>query len=296
MFNAFVVKKYAALVLVSMLAVVSFAVGSVYYGIFVGIGCMMVSLLVGMVIGNLLLKNPFTMMLEGKGILVIDFCSTGILRPFIVGVNSSYIQGKVMGEKVEDVFDRDAIMQLAIPRKAKVLSRFSFLKKLIAPKTSLGATPTPLSSEQAPGGELIDDDRKVLKFELDEDEYNDARFALYHWPVIFYNSQLKAVVTKSWLASEEKNAFAKHGILYLNRKVEELTSSVRDFGRYVVETLKPKSDFFKSKWFIIIVIVVVAILAALFLPAIVSTVQGFTEPAGKALSSAADTGRAVMPR
>ena len=63
----------------------------------------------------------------------------------------------------------------------------------------------------------------------------------------------------------EKDTFAEHGVLYLNRKMEELTSVVRDFGRHVVETLKPKQSLFKNKWVIVIIIIFAVILLIIFL-------------------------------
>jgi hypothetical protein len=259
MFNPFVLKKYAALFLAAILSVISYTMGNIYFGLWGGIGLMFGGLLVGILVGSALLKHPFTLMLEGKGILVFNLDSTGIIRPFVVSVNSPFINGKLENKEINDIFDREATFNLAAPLKAGT------------------ATPTKDNG---------------ITIELNELEMNKGRFALFHFPLFLYNAQLKSIITKDFLSTKEKDSFAEHGVLYLNRKMEELTSTLRDFARYVVEQLKPSQSIFKSKWIIWIIIGFLVVLAILFGPAILNM---FKEVAGT-VSGAAGGGGIITPR
>lgn len=259
--NVFKIKKWASLLLVGMIPTIGFAIGSLFYGLWGGLGFWVVLLLLGAVLGNMLLKNPFSAMLEGRGILVFDISSTGIINPFIVKVNSPYIVGKVGNRVVSDVFDREAVYQLAATKKAEKSSYY--------------------------------DEEGRLVIALTEDDYNSARFALFHYPVLIFNSQLGSIVTKDMLANTEKSAFAEHGILYLNRKVEELTAILRDFGRYVVELLKPKTNILGSWWFWLIIGGFVLLLLVLFAPSILQAVGTVGGNAASAVTGGAT--EAIQP-
>jgi len=261
MINAFIFKKYGALLMCSLLTVICFAVGAIFYNFWIGLACMGAGLLVGILLGNILLKNPFSALLEGKGILALDLNSTGVINPFIVSVNPPYIWGKNKKKEVNDVFDREAVMHLGKPVK---------LKK---------------------SADIKEDG--TLEFSISKDEYNKGRFALFHYPVLIWNSQIDSILTKDFLAEQEKSVFAEHGVLYLNRKMEELTSVVRDFGRYVVELTKPQGSIWANKWTWIIIVIVAVIIIALFAPAIIKTLQQTGSAAGDAFTT---SGNAVTPR
>ncbi len=265
MINAFVVKKYSSLLLSSFLSTIMFIIGNIYYGFWGGYGFLGLGLLLALLVGRTLLKNPFSDMLEGKGILTINLDSTGVIRPFICTVNPPYIRGKTGFSKVDDVFDRESIMQMTPPVR--------------------NSTAVEIKKD---GGINID---------LDSSETKNAKFAFLHWPCIIYNEQMKTVLTKDFLSTHEKDTFAEHGVLYLNRKVEELTSVVRDFGRHVVETLKPKSSLFTNKFVWIFVIILMVILVALFAPAVLKTLGGTFGAAGGAVSTATGGGSGtIIPR
>lgn len=244
MINQFIVKKYAALIIAAMLTTMLYAIGTMFYGLFVGIGTMLLGLLLSVVLGNLFLQNPFSMMLEGKGLLVINLDSTGILRPFLVKVNSPYIQGKLGGKNVSDVFDRGAVMQIAAPVQNTEPA-------------------SPITEGINKGGVTIT---------LNEEQYNKGRFALFHYPVLLFNEQVNSIITKDFISEMEKDTFAEHGVLYLNRKMEELTSITRDFARHVVESLKPGgTNIFANKWVWIIIGVFVFIIVLMFAPSIMES-------------------------
>ncbi len=263
MINLFVVKKYAALLLCGFLSTISFLVANIYYGFlwaFVGFG---IGLAFSVLLGTFLLKNPFTSMLEGKGILALNLDSTGIIKPFIVSLKPPYIVGKLGGNKVNDVFDRATVWNLTPPVENETQAKF-------------GKDGT-------------------IELKLSEKDYNKSRFALFHYPVIIYNEQIKSLLTKDFFSNSEKDAYAEHGVLYLNRKLEELTSIVRDFGRYVVELTKPKLSFFEGKtWVIWLVLIIFFIILAMFAPYIWNTIKGGIGPATEAIQAAGGSGNSAI--
>lgn len=252
LFNPFILKKWAALLFAGLFSTIGFAVGLIFYGFWWGIGIMFITLLVGAVAGNLLLKNPFSAMLEGKGILTLNIDSTGVIRPFVVGVAPPYINGKLGNKGISDIFDRATVNNLAPPKVVKLDSDNKAERK-------------------EDGGIHID---------ISEKQYNEGRFAFFHYPTLIYNQQIDTIVTKDFIADKEKDTFAEHGVLFLNRKMEELTSVVRDFGRYVVEMTKPKDKWFQSKWVWIIVVILVIILIIMFAPSIMNAVGGTIDTGG----------------
>lgn len=254
MLNPFVLKKYAALLIAGIFSAIGYRVGLQFYGLWGGIGFMFGGLLISTLVGLQLLKHPFTVMLEGGGILVLNIDSTGIIRPFNVTVDSPFIRGFFeKGKPVTDAFDRDATFHLAAP-----------LKK----------------------GSAVPNEEGGLDIKLTEAEMNKGRFALFHYPLFIYNAQIGSIVTKDFLSNKEKDSFAEHGVLYLNRKMEELTSTLRDFARYIVEQLKPGKNIFQSKWVIYIIIAALIILGIIFAPAIIDMFKGIAGNVGDAAGGA----------
>jgi len=253
MFNAFKIRKWSALILAMSITTTGFAVMTIFYGMLWGIVTYIALMLLMALVSNLLLRNPFTDMLEGKGLLVIDMNSTGVLKLFIVGVNHPYIQGNIKGQQVKDVFDRSAVYQLSEPEKSVGTSEWK-------------------------------DGKLVLS--LTEQEYNKGKFALYHYPVLIWNSAVKSFVTKDFLAEQEKTTFAEHTVLYLNRIMEDLTSVVRDFGRYVVELTKPQGSGLMGKWWVWVLIGgAIIILVAMFGPQLLAAFKGPATAASTTISN-----------
>jgi hypothetical protein len=256
MVNRYQVQKWGCLLMGPMLCSIAFYVGIVFYNLLYAIGFLLGAVLVNLIIGVFLLKNPFTDLIEGKGILTLNLDSTGIIRPFISKVvqqqNTTYIKARMGRQDISDSFDRQAVFQLATPQKA------------VTPAVTKG-------------------DNIIIT--LDQDKYHEGRFSLYHYPVLLYNAQIGSIITKDFLSEQEKGAFAEHGVLYLNRKMEELTSVVRDFGRHVIESLKPKTSIFGSWIFWVVIAVIGVIGIALFGPAIWQQIQKFTGGGGSSTTS-----------
>jgi hypothetical protein len=262
MINPFVVKKWAALLMVGLITTVLFFMGLTFYNFLFSFVFMGAGLIVSALVANKLLDNPFRQMLEGQGVLALNIDSTGVIRPFIMAVRSPYVEGKLKNKLVSDVFDRATVLNLAAPQTSGIVQQ---------------------------GKNKEGKDRLVLV--LDEEEYNKGRFALFHFPVIIYNEQIQSIVTKDFLADREKSAFAEHTVLYLNRKMEELTSAIRDFGRHVVENLKPKGFPISSGMIIIIVIIFIIILLIIFAPSLLPAVQ---KAAGSVTGAAGNAAGAVQ--
>lgn len=263
MINVYKIRRHGAFLFVGLFTVIFFYVGLVFYGFFIALVTMFAGLLTGMLIGGLLVKTPFRSMLEGRGVLVMDINSTGIIRFSTVGLKSPYVKGKLGGKKISDIWDRATVMQIEAPQK----------NKSKAEKNSMGG----------------------IKIDIDEKDYNNARFSLLHYPVLIWNDQIESLVTKDFLAEKEKGTFAEHGILFLNRRIEELTSQIRDFARYVVETSKPRKNFFSSPWVWAVAIFLIVILALLFMPAIIDSMQVMMGST-KAATGAATSGNLITPR
>lgn len=263
--NVIKIKKWAALLLIGFATTITFYIGLIQYKgnfwyalMFFGGG-----LIVSVIVANfLLLKNAFSDLVEGKGILLLNIDSTGIIAPTIINVSSPFMFGKFRGKRIKDVFNRSAVFMMRKPEK---------------------------NSKPA----IVEDQR--LKFELDEQQYNKARFALFHFPTLIWNHQLNCFITKDWLSEKEKDGFAEHTLLYVKTKMEELTSVVRDFGRYVVELTKPQGSIFQNKWFWIVLAIGLVLLVIVFANPIIElignmagTIQGATD---STTSSAAITPR-----
>lgn len=262
MFNPFVIRKYAALLIAPIFTTTFFFIGLVFYNMMIAIACMFGGLLCGVLIGNLLLRTPFSLMLEGKGLLTINMDSTGVIRPFITSLQAPYMRGILNRKKVEDVFDRNAVFSLAAPKKA--------MKK------------AQIMRDEKTG-------KEYFVMVLGEEEYNKARFGFLHYPVLIYNEQLSAFLTKDFLSEKESVLFAEHTILYLNKKAEELTSVLRDFARHVVDSLKPKLELFKNPIVIFIIVVIVLVLIAMMFPSIMQAI-GKSIPAAKEATTGAIVG------
>lgn len=241
MINFFKLRKWGGIILACFLPCVTFFTVFQFYGLWAGLAALFFSALIASILTNILLKNPFSDMLEGKGLLVFNIDSTGIIKPFLCSVDQPYILGVFNRKKVNDIFDRDTVYNMTPPLKAgKIYKQNEANKMLIV---------------------------------LDDDIYNKSRFGLLQYPVLIYNDQIKSLLTKDYLSSAEKQSFSEHSVLYLNRKLEEVTSILREFGRYVVELTKPKTSIFANKYVKIAIVIVLIILAIMFAKPVLNTIS-----------------------
>lgn len=266
MINPIVIKKYAALFLVGMFSSISFAIGMLFYSFLVGIGTLFAGLITSMLIANLLLRNPFTNMLEGKGMLAVTMDSTGIMKYFNLKVIPPNMKGKVFGKEVNDVFDRQAVFNIEPPGKENGIVKH----------------------------EDKDGNTHII---LNTDNANRSRFQTLHYPLVIWNDQIGSVITKDFLSTQEKTVFAQHQVLYLNRTMENLSTNIRDFGRGVVESLKPKGGLMGNRVVFWVIMGFIVLLLILFAPYVIKTIQGsMGGGVGGAVSSAVGATQAIMPR
>lgn len=261
MVNVYKLRKYAGLLICCFLPTILYTYGIRAYGFNIGMIMFAGGSVLSVILCNVMISNPFSAMMEGAGLLVINIDSTGIIRPFITKLFPPYIKGSMGNEPVNDIYDREAVIQLAAPVKAGTAQY----------------------------------DGESIKITIDDEEFNRSRFGLYQFPTLIYNAQLKSLVTKDILSEQEKDSFAEHGILYLNRKMEELTNVLRDFGRYVVELTKPKTSLFQNKFFIIVLIVGVLLLLFLFARPIIDTFIGGGQSAASAIGNVVGSNAPVVP-
>lgn len=258
-FNPFVIRKNVILLFLPLITSVSFFVGLKFYGFAGGLGFLGGGLLISYFIGWALFRNPFQMLLEGKGLLAINMDSTGILKPFIVGIETPFIKGRGKMAHVKDVFNRDSTFMTAAPEKA--------------------VTPAKISEDGS------------ITIKLTSEELNRSRFGMFHYPTIIWNEQIKATLTKEMLSNMEKEAFAEQQLLFLNRHLDQLTSNIRDFARYVVNQLNRETGgLFQNKWTWIVLGIGFFLLAILLFPKVLEAFQS-SGAAGTVKSVITNTGQ-----
>lgn len=211
-------------------------------------------------IGFRILKNPFTDLLEGSGLLTITLDSTGTLNPFIVKLVPPFLEGRVQGKKVSTIFNRDSVPYMATPIK-----------------TTASLTE--------------DGDIEILTMKIPKDKKTSYLFGLNQYPVLIYNKNLQEFISKDAFMKFESDTFVKHLVLYLNRKVEDLTSQLRDFARYIVEQTRPRPSMFGPGWLKWVIIIGAIILLFIILAPYV--LNAMLNIAGQAAET---TGDIITPR
>ena len=261
--NIYKVKKTSGLLIMGFFPFFLFYLLMMFQaGVLYSILGMIVGLLIGLLFFNILTKHPILQMLEGEGLLVFTLDSTGVIDTFIVkNPNPPKLTNQERG--IETIFDRKTIFQLNIPKPAEL---FTTNKQVI---NSQGVKCT----------------EQIFKI---QEQKSDIQFGFNSFPVLIYNKNLKLFMTKSSLANIEESGIIKHLVIYLKTKIEELTSVMRDFARYVVEQTRPKNSFqeLMGKWWVwLIIIGMVALALYMFAPAITGTTSGFMDSLGGAVQT-----------
>lgn len=250
--NVYKVKKYGALGICAFIPTVMFLFGIQGFTFFEALGLFFLGLIVSVVIANKMLTNPLTDMLEGKGLLVLGLDSTGVIAPFIARVNEPYIEAEFKKKGIFDIFDRKLIHYLRPPRHVNAVKEFDVTKKI-----------------KDKEGKEVDQKGNFLTIHLPEKQEAKSMFAFLHWPVLIYNKNLESFITKEMLEEKEALVFKEHLVLYLLKKVENLTNYVRDFARHVIEQSKPGllgKLFGGGALFWVVVIIVIIVVGSLLFP------------------------------
>lgn len=207
-------------------------------------------------IGSKMISHPLTQMIEGDGMLVFDVSSTGIIAPFIVKLNGNMIQGKLNKRPVESFFSRDLVARLIKPRHASA----------------------------------IEQEDKVI-IELPKKDEHKYTFGMGSWTCLLYNSQLGTFMSKETLALVEERVFVNHLVLYLNKKIEELSEKIRDFARYIVEHTRPRKGILDNPLIWIVILIVLGLILLAMAPIAIN----FLTNLGVLPAPVAPTGTELVP-
>lgn len=211
MFNEFVIKKFIAYCLASCVPLIAYMLVWGSYDFLTSFSVVIGTIVIGYFVMAYLLKNPFTNALEGKGLLVFDINSTGILGLFNVGVTKSgQVGGNYLGHKIKQFFDRTTIFNLS---------------------RSVGngtAQVNKIEGEESKGG---------IKIDIDSKEYAKARMGLQHLPVLLYNSQTKTFLTKEWISEDIEKKLHENVLIQTKNDIVDLEMQIKDFNRTFLDKL-----------------------------------------------------------
>lgn len=255
MINPFKVKKLLALTLSPLFVAVIFYAFLSLKGFLWATGSLFLSVLIFYFISSTLIKNPFTSMLEGKGILVADVNSTGIVNFFIIGIQGGKLKGWHKNKEIDDIYDRD--------------------------NTAYSLNQPEVINEEV----KINKEKGRIEFSIPINNYNKYRFGFAQYPMLFFDSINGTFLTKDAMSHSEKNLMSEHLILTIRHKIVDLNEKVRDFGRSVIDQLRPKGQFFKSGFFWVVLIIGGIILLAIFAKPIMNAIGGFGNSASSAVTN-----------
>jgi len=229
--------------------------------ILVAIGASLLSAVVIILIGNRLLQHPFLRMMEGKGLLTFILDSTGLIGTFNVAVNAPKMTGKVPGsfDELDDTYDIDMMHRLLIPQDATLTKAWTIQKDA--------------------DGNIVPGESKNVLVLPDGDKKYDNLFSFENRPVFIFNKVMGKFLSRGSIAALEKDILLKHNALNILRKVQEIDTNFRNFGRYIGEQLHPKSTgLFSNKWvkwiLIGVVVAIVIFIVIMFVPSILSSTKG----------------------
>lgn len=253
MVNLFKAKKWAVLTLPGMISVfILVLLLFLNTDAITAIGISFFALLIFAFIGTILLAHPLISYLEGNGYNVWDLNSTGVIRNFVVAPKLPMIQGRHNGENIERIFDRETIWYLGNPETAL--------------------------SKKVPEGLLLFLPNSMMP---------SANFMANGHPTLIWNSNMNSFMTKELLSSFETNSFIRHIVLDLLKKQEDIRFNLRDFVRYVVNSLRPKIGFLESNpWIIwVVVVALIALLGYFMWPSLSTLFGGAVSNAGNVIPS-----------
>jgi len=198
------------------------------FSFWIGLLAFLVSIPISQKIATNIVRHPMLDYAFGDGVLTFTFDSTGVIAPILSKIAPGKVvvlaKGRKGDKEVDTVFDRNAMMHVNQLIKAGELV------------------------------EAVDDDGNEYKCLILPKNAWEYRFSFLQYPAFLFNKNLGTFITKDWFGKEEKKLFKKHLILELIYKIDEVSSYIRDFARYVAEQMKPKSGIFQSKWLWIILL------------------------------------------
>ena len=200
------------------------------------------------VIGSLLLRNPFMRIFEESEYLLLALSSSGGIIPFTLTPMGKKIQGNIAGNAVEHVYDRNAMIYFDHPRVGKIYH-----------------------------------DEESVWVQLPKASLNQTQFQMNGVPAYIWNDPLGTFLTKEMLSTMETKTFARHEILYLNHQAKDLNAHMLNFGRYVIDQTKPAFSFLQSGWFKwVLIILLIAGMAYFIGPSLLGGGQQLVASGAKA--------------
>lgn len=182
------------------------------------------------VIGSMVLKNPFMRIFEESEYLLLTISSSGGIIPFTLIPMGNKVLGNINGRVLEHVYDRNAMVYLDHPRTGKFYQ-----------------------------------DEENVYLVLPKKDLNQTQFSMSGIPSYLWNEPLGTFLTKEMLSTMETKTFARHEILYLNHQAKDLNSHMLNFGRYVIDQTKPAWKIWEQGWFKWILIILLIVGMAYFL-------------------------------
>lgn len=246
--------KYLALVIAAIVPSIAFMMGLIFFNLLYAMIYWIVFVITTIIIGGLfIIRHPFLQVLEGKGLLVLDINSRGIVQTFIAKIIPPYIKSKIFGKDVSSLFDRKSTYFMNAPKTATLEEK---------------------------GDDII--------LRIKQDDYNKFGFKVLSLPTVIYNSQIGEFLDKGMLEKVETKMFTKNKLLYVGKKVEEQSMQIRDFARYIVEQTKKSDTIFgmNKKLLIIILIAIGAVvIGALLLPNVLKTTSAIAGTVAQPISA-----------
>ena len=234
--NRYAAYRILSYVLAGMLPLLLYMVVSVMYGIPLAWTFAMVGVVMSLVIGRKMTNHPLINALEGKGILTLSIDSTGNIVPYICPV----YRGKVLDPSGnETIFNRENLTYLYFPKVA-------------------GAKEVKVISDD---GNVTTEYHIVIPKNILE-----YKFGFDGIPVFLWNENLQTFLPKDFLASFELATVKLSLVRGIDHKVSDLSSSIKNFARYVVDQIRPKKGipFGGLAIGLIVIVIIVFVLAMMF--------------------------------
>jgi hypothetical protein len=189
-------------------------------------------LVFGVLLGDAILRHPLLQVLEGEGNLIFDLSSPGVIQLYCAKVTLPWISVTTKaGLTLRRIFDRNISFSLrdnVIPVEGKDINGDTWIK--------------------IPGEEKV-----------------KMNFSLEGRPAFIMNSKLQTFVTKEFLGTLETKIMVEHLVLNLLKTIEELNQNIKDFGRYVMEQIRPQRGIdLNSPWIKVIGFIIVGIIIVYF--------------------------------
>ena len=202
-------------------------------------------------------NHPFLKVLEGEGLPILSFGSSGIIQPYLATPRTPEMSFTIFGKKITQMLSRPAGFSLR-PAKPAVLEESADELVIRIPKKNI----------------------------------EDKVFNVLGRPGFVYNEATATLITKDLLSEKERGLFVDHNALYIVRKIEEVSSNIKENADLAIALLgKKKMNI--PPWLIYIAIAgAVLLLLYLAWPSIQGFLGGVSGVGSKAVGGA---GAAVTP-